>query len=657
MKVFALASLALASTSLAAQTLHSNHDQAEHHREVDHHDSLTHIEVLTVHGQNTGNIWNEAVDSVTVLEGDQLAKQAQPTLGETLSKEIGISSTQFGPNASRPVIRGLGGNRIRILQDGLGIQDLSGASQDHAIPINPLVSERVEVVRGPLNLLYGSSAIGGVVNVVTSRIHKTYHEHTAGGVDLKTNTSNNGQTMAMNLDYGSNNVMLHLDGDMGQSDNLKSPKEEIQNSKYHQKSYSVGTSYFVDDKTYVGVGYSLYDNRYGTVAEADVEIAMKQQRVDFVANHELEGFFTDIRLKSAQTFYKHTEFEGTSVGTKFNNKGNESRLELYHRWSDQMTGILGAQAIISDFKAQGTEAFLPQSKSQQYALFLFEQLQRRWGKINLGARYESSQVKSKAGTVLTSDKSKDFSSFSTALGMLFNLSHNLTTTLNFSYNERALTFQELYSKGSHVALGKYVIGNEDLNKEKSLSAEWSLRMKTQKTEGILNLFNQDFTNYIALNPTGATTNGMATYKYQQNKAMIYGAELSFSHFLSSNFQWTLKGDYLRGRNETSHENLARMTPMRLIGEIRYIGDYLNTGLQVQRFFKQRNTATNETSTSGYTMINLDFSQDLKVDDQSIMIYGQLNNLTNAVAINHVSLLKDKMRMAQRHIVVGLRAAF
>ncbi len=669
MKALPIVALSLAINPLLAQTKHAEHDKGEKHRASEHHDSLTHIEVLTVHGQNTANAWNEAVESVTVLEGEKLAKKAQATLGETLSKEIGISSTQFGPNASRPVIRGLDGNRIRILQDGLGIMDLSGASQDHAIPLNPLVSERVEVVRGPLNLLYGSSAIGGVVNVVTSRLHKTYHEHTGGAVDLKTNSSNNGQNMAMNLDYGANNFMLHLDGDMGQADDMNSPDRKINNSEYRQKSYSVGTSYFVDEDTYFGVGYSLYDNLYGVVAEEDVDIDMKQQRVDLLAHHRLDGFFTGIQFKSAQTFYEHQELEGTEVGTDFNNKGNESRLELYHRWSDQMTGILGVQTQISDFKAVGDEAFLPFSKSEQYALFLFEQLQQKWGKLNLGLRYEHSKVNSEAGTILATEKNKSFNSFSAATGALFNLTDTLTTGLNLSYNERAATFQELYAQGAHIAIGKYVQGDGNLNKEKSFAAEWSLRHKGEWTEGVFNVFAHKFDNYISLNPTGnradTDDSGVAgdseedfeIYNYEQNKATIYGTELSFSHFITSNIQWTLKGDYLRGRNNSLNQNLARMTPIRAIAEARYVGDYFNTGIEIQRVFQQDHTANNESSTPAYTMINLDYSHDLRLDDHSIMIYGQLNNLTDEVAINHVSLIKDNMRMAKRHLVVGVRASF
>ncbi len=673
MKTLPIIGIGMALTLIAkpalAQTQHATHDKGERHRTSEHHDSLTHIEVLTVHGQNTSNAWNEAVESVTVLEGDKLAKKAQSTLGETLSKEVGISSTQFGPNASRPVIRGLNGNRIRILQDGLGIMDLSGASQDHAVPINPLVSERIEVVRGPLNLLYGSSAIGGVVNVVTSRIHKNYHEHVSGGLDVKTDSSNDGQNMAMNLDYGANNFMLHVDGDMGSATDLKTPDQKIANSEYNQKSYSVGTSYFIDEDTYVGVGYSLYDNLYGVVAEEDVDIDMRQQRVDVLAHHDLKGFFTSVQLKSAQTFYEHSELEGGSVGTNFDNKGNETRLELYHRVNDQITGIMGLQTQISDFKAVGDEAFLPINKTQQYAFFLFEQLQQKWGKLNLGLRYETTKVEAEAGNVVATAKDKDFNTFSAATGVLFNLSEQFTTGLNLSYNERAATFQELYANGAHIAIGKFVVGDENLEKEKSVAAEWSLRQKSKTMESVFNVFGHKFENYLSLNPTGnvddtdeSGTAGdseedFSIFNYEQNKALIYGAELSFTHFVNPSLQWTLKGDYLRGRNKTFNQNLARMTPIRLMGEVRYMGDYFNTGLEIQRVFQQDHTANNESSTSAYTMINFDYSHDLRVDDQTIMLYGQLNNLTDEVAINHVSIIKDQIRMPKRHIVVGLRASF
>ena len=300
-----------------------------------HHHKLGRIIVLDEEDQST---LFESVQNVTTLSGDDLLRVRATSLGETLKNEVGVSSTSYGPNASRPVIRGLDGDRVRILQNGLGILDASGASQDHAVSVDPLLMDGVEIVRGPLSLLYGSSAIGGVVNILTNRTHSQFEEGFHGAADTQLSSVDNGKTIGFKADYGVARWMHHLDGNFrdnqdvkingfARSDRLRAldplpANQEVRdkqlNSGNQSRSGAVGTTYVGENKI-IGVSLSTYSSDYGVVAEPEVQIAMEQSRFDLSSEFKNIGFAKKIQFKSAQSIYKHQEVESGAVGTTFKN--------------------------------------------------------------------------------------------------------------------------------------------------------------------------------------------------------------------------------------------------------------------------------------------------------------------------------------------------
>jgi iron complex outermembrane recepter protein len=655
-----------------------------------HHHKIGKIVVL---GNADESTLFENVQNVTTLSGDKLLKVRATSLGETLKNEVGISSTSYGPNASRPVIRGLDGDRIRILQNGLGVLDASGASQDHAVSIDPLLMDGVEIVRGPFSLLYGSSAIGGVVNILTNRTHSQYEEGFHGAADTQLSSVDNGKTIGFKADYGVSQWMFHADGNFRDNQDVKingfarserlraldplPADQEVRdkqiNSGNQTRSGAVGTTYIGTDTT-LGVSLSTYSSDYGVVAEPDVLIAMEQSRFDLVGEFRNVGFAKKIQLKSAQSIYKHQEVESGDIGTTFKNNGNETRLEFVQHTSGALSGIYGIQSNIFNFSALGDEAFLPKTENSAQALFAFEQLDFENSKLNFGLRGESNRVQPIAdGNFVSSDK-KSFFLGSAALGYLYKIHPEWSVSSQLSYSERAPNYQELFANGAHVATFSYQVGREDLEKEKVHAVEVSLRHKKNALSTTLTGFIQKFNNYIFLNPTGTfddtdesgtagdSGDDLPIFNYTSQNAEIYGLELESR--LDSAFtlapgrtDLVVKADYLRGKNTITGNNLPRMTPPR--ASIGLTHSYLETtaDIEFQHVFQQTRTAPNELETDGYSHVNLGLLYKYNWDSQQLSLFARANNIFNVESRNHVSILKDLAQLGGRNYTVGVRAYF
>lgn len=635
----------------------------------DDSDSFT-LSPIDVLGESHSSDLLEAIPTVSKLQSKELLKKNRNSLGETLKNEVGVNSTQFGPAASRPVIRGLGGERIKILQNGIGSLDASGTSQDHAVPINPLSADSIEIVRGPITLLYGSSAIGGVVNIVNSKIQRQYTPGFLGNFDLKRESVNQANNIAANLNYGINNFAFHLDGNYVHAENTETPVGEILNSEMEQSSLSFGTTYFLSHRNYFGLSYSHFQNTYGVVAEPDVDINLKQQRVDLLAHFHIPGFFKAVQIKSAQTFYKHTEMEDGQTGTIFENSGNETRIELIQKNKGILSGTLGVQTQKINLSALGDEAFLPTTDQVSAALFAFEEIKLNHWKLNAGLRGELTDLSSDDMNFFSQSQENNFSTLSAAFGSLFSISNTLSTSLNVSLNERAPTYQELYAQGAHLAVGIYEQGDINLNKENSQSIEWSLRYKNKENSARLNVFNQDFQNYIGLNPTGTfddtdessiagdSPEDFEIFNYVSQKARIQGVELEFTHKLSSNLNTRFTFDYLHGKNRETNDPLPRISPLRIGTSFEYEKNSFLTSLEWQNVFRQTHTASNETNTPSYNLINGSVNYNILLKSKNLLkLYWQVNNIGDVKAFNHVSVIKRKSPLPGRNLIFGARLIF
>jgi iron complex outermembrane receptor protein len=635
-----------------------------------HEEKLQDIEVIE-NEQTQGLI--DFVPSVTKIKGIQLIKKRQTSLGDTLATEAGVQSTSFGPNASRPVIRGLDGDRIRVLQNGLGTLDASTQSLDHAIPVDTLTIDQIEIVRGPMALLYGSSAVGGVVNLVTNRIHYEFEEGLFSQFLIQGETVNNGPSHAAHLNYGAKRWMFHVDGSTRNLGDVKIPgyartsklrqseplsneaKNKIPNSYNKQDNIAVAVTRILD-RGYYGLSFNHFNTLYGTVVDQAVSIDMTQNRFEFHSEYRPEsGLVRKWKLKSAQSDYFHKELEANVTGTTFTNRGNESRLEALNKSGD-WNGISGLQTQLFNFSAQGNEAFLPSSNNEKISLFTFQQVSFGKNALRFGGRLENQSIEKKSSEKFGASDQKGYLGHNASIGHCYDFSKKRTLESSVSYTERSPTFQELYSDGEHVATKTYETGDSHLMKEKATAFEITLKNVSDRHQFSSSLYSQVFNDYIALNPTGQKINGADAYNYEQVEALFYGIDLDHRSELKKYHSGSLfllnKFDYVRAKNTKNGHNLPRISPPRLTLGLEYVTDKWTSDIESQFVADQTKIAPYETRTQNYITTNLGYTYKLLGNASSVDIFARIRNVFNVEARNHVSTLKDIAPLPGRNIIIG-----
>jgi iron complex outermembrane receptor protein len=635
-----------------------------------HEAKLEDIEVIE-HEDIQGLV--DFVPSATKLKGAELQKRRQTSLGDTLGSEAGVQSTNFGPNASRPVIRGLDGDRIRILQNSLGTLDASTQSLDHAIPVDTLTIDSMEIVRGPMSLLYGSSAVGGVVNLVTNRIHYEYEEGVFTKFLTQGESVNKGISNALHLNYGKNKWMFHVDGStrnlgdqripnhsasrkLKQTDpTVEDSKDKLPNSFNKQDNVAVGVSKILD-RGYVGISFNHFNTLYGSVADQDVTIDMTQNRFELHSEYRpSSGPFRKIKLKSAQSDYFHKELEGGATGTVFRNKGNETRLEGLNR-SGNLNGVSGVQTQVFSFDAEGEEAFLPKSSNSKVALFTFQQLSIGKNAIRAGARLENQEIEKKSTVNFGPSDEKKYLGMNASLGHCYDFTKHNTFETNVSYSERAPTFQELYANGEHVATGTFEQGSSTLVKEKATAFEITYKNETPRNKFTGSIYTQVFKDYISLNPTGTANGGVPVYLYNQTDALFYGLDLDnrseMKKYSSGSLYLINKFDVVRAKDTNSGYNLPRISPPRLTTGLEFASDNWTGDVEVQYVAQQTKTAPTETRTADYALTNIGYTYHFVGERSSLDLFARVRNLFDVEARSHVSTLKDIAPLPGRNIIVG-----
>nr|WP_116309893.1 TonB-dependent receptor [Cupriavidus taiwanensis] len=653
-----------------------------------------------------GSDLNEMVAPVSTLGGDALTVRQASTLGETLDKLPGVSSTYFGPNASRPVIRGLDGDRIKVLQNGGTTVDASTLSYDHAVPVDPLVAERIEVVRGPAALMYGGNAIGGVVNVIDNRIPKEPIEGVGGAVDASaTAGGDQARNASALIEAGNGKFAVHADAfarktsdlripGYARSDRLRNaeplpegeaePHGRLPNTSADQQGGSLGGSYTWADG-FLGANYSAYRNDYGTPAEDAVRLKMKQDR--FALEGEARnlagntgGWFESVKGKVSFTDYEHREIEDGETGTIFKNRGWDARFEAKHAKIGNLTGVIGTQFGHTNFSALGEEAFVPSTNTDNAALFLFEELPLTAGgdlKLNFGGRLDHSSVKASAnGNDRFADASRSFNATSASAGLLYKMNPAWSLTSNVSYTERAPTFYELYANGPHVATGAWEVGDPNANKERATSIDLGVRFKSGAHSASVSGYYSRFANYLALSATGrardeagdvvavGSPDALPEFQYLGVPATLYGFEAEGKTRLlqkmltsSDTLDFEARADYVRGENRDTGEPLPRLAPLRLGGALVYGAGPWGARVDVTYAAKQTRVPNNDTPTDAYTLLSLALTYKFKVAGTQTLVYLRGDNLTNQDARNAASILRDIAPMAGRSVKVGFRTSF
>ncbi|MBQ9380097.1 MAG: TonB-dependent receptor [Pseudomonas sp.] len=629
----------------------------------------------------------------SVLEGDELTLRQKGSLGETLNGLPGVSSTYFGPGASRPVIRGMDGDRIRLLRNGVGALDASSLSYDHAVPEDPNSVERLEVVRGPAALLYGGNAIGGVVNSFDNRIPSEPVDGIHGSGELRYGGADTTRSRSGALEAGDGNVALHVDAASREFNDVRIPgyahssrqrqidgdtgKHRVQNSDGRQDGGAVGGSYHWEHG-YAGLSYSGYDSNYGSPAEDDVRLKMQQDRYAFASEiRDLEGPFTSLKLDAAYTKYEHKEIEDGETGTTFKNEGYEGRIEARHRPLGPLNGVVGAQFANSRFSALGEEAFVPHTETDSAALFALEEwkLSDRLD-LSFGARLEHTRVDPDAKgneRFAENDGSQSFTTGSLSTGAVYKLTPIWSLAATLSYTERAPTFYELYANGPHAATGTYEVGDADADKEKAVSTDLALRFDNGVHKGSVGVFYSRFSNYISLLASGRHRNeegevvaagddeALPEYLYSGVRADFYGVEAQDRiHLLESpygNFDLELSGDYTRAKNKDTGEPLPRIAPLRLNTALIWELQQWQARVDVEHAASQHRVPEEELSTDGYTTLGASLGYNFDLGESRWLAFVKGTNLTNQTVRYASSILRDRVPAAGRGIEAGVKVAF
>jgi len=637
------------------------------------------LEAVTVTGNPLGS--SDLVAPTSALAGTALLLNRESTLGETLANTPGVSSTYFGPNASRPIIRGQDGDRIRILQNSGASIDASSLSFDHAVPMDPLTIERIEVLRGPGALLYGGSAVGGVVNVIDSRIPREALFDEKGGItgklDAGLSSAGRGKNAAISLDTGSNRFGLHLDTSSRTNGDTRVPIEinctrlggmglarRICNSAAETRSTSLGGSLFFD-RGYVGASVTDYASIYGTVAEDNVTIDMRSKRYALEGLVRVgKGLIESVKTQMSSTDYQHVELDEGEPAITFKNKGNALRLEVRHAKLGSLEGMLGLQLENSQFSAvdaDGVGVFAPFSRSTNKALFAYEELGLRWGKLTFGGRLENASV------IADGKPERGFNLGSYSVGGLVNLAPAWQLTSNLSYSERAPKAYELYADGPHAAMGVYQKGDPLLKKERANSLDTGVQWKSGADSAALTGFISRFNNYIFLDSRGDTIDDLPVFSYRQVGARFIGLEANGNIRLfdkGRTVDLELRGDLLRADNLTTGQPLPRIAPARVGATLVLAEGQWQGRLGFNTTSRQTRVPDGLQPTNGYTLWNAAVTYRMKTAapaTSQMLWYARLDNAGNQLAYSATSILTQtvpgRSPLPGRSLKVGLQVSF
>jgi iron complex outermembrane recepter protein len=656
----------------------------------------------------------------STLSGDALARNIQPQLGETLARLPGVSATSFSPGASRPVLRGFQGERVRVLVDGIGSIDVSNTSADHGVTIDPITADRIEVLHGPAVLLFGGQAIGGAVNVFDRRIPRTVPDDKLFHIDAigTYGSAANERSLAAGVDISlGGGFVLHFDGSYRDTDDLDvggfvlSPRlraeqlaiaeeeeeeghlEEaaearelanlrgtLPNSAVEQTTGGIGLA-LIRDWGSIGASISIFESRYGVPSrpggghhheeegeegeegeehghgDVPVSIDLEQLRGDFRADVNLgQGMFERLRVRFAAADYQHIEFEGDEVGTLFENNGLEGRVELVQADRNGWRGVIGGQYFQREFDAEGAEAFLRANTTDQFGLFTLQEVE-----LGGGAQLEGA-LRYEHTNVESQffGIERSFDAFSGAVGGSVEISPLVRVGLNLSRSERAPAAEELFSNGPHVATQAFEIGDPTFDTEKSLGGELFLRAQTPGFRLNATLFYNSFDDYIFAADTGEEEDELPVFQYFQADAEYWGFELGVEADLAQIGDVRIGVDGVADYVEATIDSggpVPRIPPLRIRGGLSARNADFEARVEAEHVFEQDRVAAFEAPTDDFTLVNAAVTWRPWGRDNPTSFSLSANNIFDVEARRHASFTKEFVPLAGRDIRATMRVSF
>ena len=647
---------------------------------------------------------NDMTTPTAVLEGDELVRRREATLGETLGSEPGIASSHFGAGASRPIIRGMDGPRVKVLSDGAELHDASTISPDHAVASEPLLATQIEVLRGPSALVYGGGAVGGVVNVLDGKVPTAIPQKgIEGSAELRANTGAGEGAGAFSLTGGAGNLAVHVEGVARDAGDYRvgkgwapdgEPTRKVPGSFNRTDTGSVGLSW-VGDRGYLGAAYTRQAARYGLPGHnhsfegchthgshlhcgaheeeedgghdhgaeehGDVPVVdLRSERFDI--RGELRNPFTGfsaLRLRAGVTDYVHDEVEDGTIATTFKNKAYDTRIELQHEPIAGFKGVVGLQTSRRKFSAIGEEAYVQPTVTRKTGLFALEEYRLNdwygdW-RFEAALRHDRQTAEALAsGSAGGTERSHNGTSAS--LGAVWKFTPGYQVGTSFTRASRAPSAEELYARGLHMATSTYERGNANLRSETSQNIDLSLKKTSGDTTFGISVFRNRISNYI-YGRTLDEVDGLQLLQYSQADATFTGIEGQVRQRVTRNMGVTLFGDTVRAKLDGG--GLLPRIPATRAG-VRLDVNWKAWEGQVEwvQVARQNRVAAFEQPTPGYGMLNLGVSYRGQLSSGTPwQVYLKANNLTDRLAYAHTSFIKNAAPLMGRNITVGVKVAF
>jgi iron complex outermembrane receptor protein len=592
----------------------------------------------------------ESYQPTSVLAGQDLSKELQASLGDTLQAQPGIASRSFGPAPSRPVIRGLDGDRVLILQDGQRVGDLSSQSGDHGVAVNPAAAARIEIVRGPATLLYGANAIGGLVNMIAETIPTRRTSGAHGGVTADLGTGAREGGAAADIRWGNERWALYAGGGGRRSGDVRTPEGAIDNSQSRSGFGTAGVAW-TGDQAFFGGSYGYDDLQYGipVVEEGQIQLTPRRHAVSLKsAGTGFGGPVRSYRTSFSYRRYEHDELEGAEVGTHFDNDTAEFEVLLGHRPVGRLTGSAGAWFLDRNFAATGEEALSPPVGERGAAGFFYEELTWPHVTLQFGGRLDRARYEPQQGL-----RPREFTDGSGSVGLLLRPpaeSDRFTLAISLARASRHPALEELYYFGPHPGNFAFEIGNPDLESEKALGFDVSVRWRSRRASGEVTYFRNRIDDYVFRSPISGEEFA-AQYPDEEEPefpvirqvaadSLLQGVEGHADIELTPRLYVEMGLDFVRGELRATKAPLPRIPPLRARGGLRYQMNAFQAGGEVTIIGDQDRVSGGETATDGASLLKLFASYSFGSDRAVSTVTARLENATNELYRSHLSLIKD-----------------
>lgn len=588
----------------------------------------------------------ESFQATDVLGGQELTKELQGTLGATIEAQPGIALRSFGPGPARPVVRGLDGDRVLIVEDGLRMGDLSSQSGDHGVNLNPAAATSIEVVRGPATLLYGSNAIGGLVNVVTNEIPRAPVRTVTGSFTFDA-ASNAGQAAgAGDVTVGNGRVALHVSGSGRRSGDYKTPDGEIPNSFNRAGFGEVGLAY-TSDNGYFGGSFAYDRTHYGIPLVEEGETNLDPRRQIFNVRGErrnMGGIFDSVRGSFGLRRYRHDELDGDVVATSFKNDTSEVEVLAHHKAVGRLKGSIGGTILTRSFSTAGEEVLSPAVDQNGFAAYIYEEVAATpHVQFQFGGRVENGRFRP-----ATDEPDRDFTTFSGSLGLLLLPNDSTTVAFSLARASRTPALEELYFHGPHAGNNAFENGDPNLRSEHATGFDASVRWRGTAASGEVTYFFNRINDFIFRQLSGNIEEELLETFFVQGDARLQGIESHLDVRVLPTV-WVEGGlDYVRGDLTSIAKPLTRMPPLRGRVGLRFQRNAFQAGGDGVFTAKQDRIYTidtpdgpvGETPTDGYNLLKLYASYSFISGKTTNTITARVDNATDTLYRNHLNFLKD-----------------